>query len=73
MKPYFTVIGRSKEVYDNNEWAIFFGSWDKSDCTSEIEDYRDTDERNQERIQYKIITTDGAQQSINEAMSRLNS
>lgn len=69
---YFTVIGRSKEAYDNNEWAVFFGSWDKSDCVTEIEDNKRTDERNQERIQYKIIVTDGTQESINNAVAKLN-
>lgn len=72
MRKYYTVISKGQEDYHNSEWIIEYGSYDRSDCTTEIEDYKERDERNQERIKYKIITTSDKQSEINDTVNYLN-
>lgn len=71
-RKYYTLISKSNEAYDNSDWAIEFGSYEKSDVTYEMQEYKERNKINQERIQYKIITTGDTQPEINTAVQQLN-
>lgn len=70
---YYTLIRRSKNTGDSGRWGIEFGAYDRADCEGELENWKDQDERYNDKAEYKIIRTNTAKQAeINAKVKELN-
>ena len=63
-KSYYTLVERW-----DNVWHPQFGSFDRADCVSEVQAYRDAGSKAKN---LKIIKTSPLQACINEAVTMLN-
>lgn len=72
MRQYHTLIVKSLEPYNSDEWTIEFGDYSKAFVQQEMLYQIETARNNQERFKFKIITTNEDQQSVQAAVDKLN-
>lgn len=71
-RKYYTLLSKGLEVHHNGEWGIEFGDYVRSVVSDEMSDMKDRARVEQERISFKIITTDEGQAAINAKVAELN-
>lgn len=71
-RKYYTLLSKGNEPHHNGVWCVEFGSFDRADVVSEMEEGKERAAREQERISWKIITTGPMQADINAKVAELN-